>query len=114
MDVDDYLDPKVGVAVAATAMLFSPRVRQALHQSAVYGLAGVFAAGDAVTAFARGVGSGARRVREDREHQIEVVDEHVDLTPYEERGAAEPTERGSTARTRRRTSHEPAERGQRE
>lgn len=63
MDLDDYVDGKMGVAVAATAVALSPRVREVLHRGAVYGLAGVLAAGDAVTAFARGVGDGARRTR---------------------------------------------------
>ena len=46
------------LAVAVTAAVFSPRVRQVLHRGAVTGLAGVLIAGDAVTSFARGVGRG--------------------------------------------------------
>lgn len=46
------------LAVAVTAAVFSPRVRQVLHRGAVHGLAGVLIAGDAVTSFARGVGRG--------------------------------------------------------
>jgi hypothetical protein len=58
MAVDDYVDSKVGLAVAATAVIFSPRVRDVMRRGAVYGLAGVLRAGDAITAFARGVGRG--------------------------------------------------------
>ena len=46
------------LAVAVTAAVFSPRVRQVLHRGAVHGLAGVLIAGDAVTSFARGIGRG--------------------------------------------------------
>lgn len=46
------------VAVAVTAALFSPRVREALHRGAVYGLAGAFVAGDALSSFTRGIGRG--------------------------------------------------------
>lgn len=46
------------LAVAVTAAVLSPRVRQVLHRGAVHGLAGVLIAGDAVTSFARGVGRG--------------------------------------------------------
>ncbi len=62
MELDDFLETEVGVAVAATAALFSPRVRKALRQGAVYGVAGALMAGDAITGFARGVGRGAQQV----------------------------------------------------
>ena len=55
MALDDYLDSEVAVAVAATAALTSPRVRGLLHRGAVYGLAGLLAAGDMISSFARGV-----------------------------------------------------------
>lgn len=60
MAVDDYLESEVAIAVAVTAAALSPRVRGILRTGAVYGLAGVLAAGDAVGAFARGVGRGAQ------------------------------------------------------
>lgn len=62
MELDDFLETEVGVAVAATAALFSPRVRKALRQGAVYGVAGALMAGDAISGFARGVGRGAQQV----------------------------------------------------
>jgi Sec-independent protein translocase protein TatA len=46
------------LAVAVTAAIFSPRVRQVLHGGAVHGLAGVLIAGDGLASFARGVGRG--------------------------------------------------------
>jgi hypothetical protein len=62
MAVDDYLEPEVGVAVAATAVIASPRLRGWLRQGLVYGLAGMLIAGDAIAAAARGVGRGAQEV----------------------------------------------------
>jgi hypothetical protein len=59
MALDDYLDSEVAVAVAATAIALSPRVRRVLRRGAVYGVAGVLKATDVATAAARGVASGA-------------------------------------------------------
>lgn len=62
MELDDFLESEVGIAVAATAALFSPRVRKVIRRGAVYGVAGALMAGDAITGFARGVGRGAQQV----------------------------------------------------
>ena len=62
MELDDFLETEVGLAVAATAALFSPRVRKVIRRGAVYGVAGALMAGDAITGFARGVGRGAQQV----------------------------------------------------
>jgi hypothetical protein len=59
MAVDDFLDAEVGLAVAATAAVLSPRVRGVLRRGAVYGVAGVIAAGEAVTSAAKNVGGAA-------------------------------------------------------
>ena len=53
MALDDYLESEVVVAVAATAAVMSPRVRGVLRRGAVYGLAGVLRASDAVSSAAR-------------------------------------------------------------
>ncbi|MBV9848294.1 MAG: hypothetical protein JO250_01265 [Armatimonadetes bacterium] len=60
MALDDYLEPEVGVAVAVTAAVASPQVRGVLRRGAVYGLAGILKAGDAVSAMARGVRRGVQ------------------------------------------------------
>ena len=57
MAVDDFLDSHVAVAVAGTTVVLSPRARRLLRRGAVYGLAGVLMAGDAIGSF----GSAARR-----------------------------------------------------
>lgn len=48
MALEEYMESEVVVAVAATAALLSPRVRRVLRRGAVYGLAGVLMARDAV------------------------------------------------------------------
>jgi hypothetical protein len=60
MALDDFLESEVAVAAAVAAAVFSPRVRGVLRKGAVYGVAGVLVAGDAVGSFARGVGRGAQ------------------------------------------------------
>jgi hypothetical protein len=60
MALDDYLDPEVAIAVAVTAAVASPPVRKALRKGAVYGLAGLLAAGDRIAAMSRGIAQGAR------------------------------------------------------
>lgn len=62
MAVEDYLDSEVAVAVAAAAVVFSPKVRGWLRKGAVYGLAGVLSAGDAVSGVAKSVGQSAQEM----------------------------------------------------
>ena len=59
MALDDLIDNEIGVAVAATAAVASPRARHLLRQGAVYGLAGAMRAGDVVFGAARGAVRGA-------------------------------------------------------
>src|SRR5437763_6885325 len=62
MAVEDFLEPEVAVTAAVTAVVFSPKGRKFLRRGAVYGLAGLLVAGDALSSLARGVGQGAQRV----------------------------------------------------
>jgi len=55
MALEDFADSEVGIAIAATAVVLSPQVRNLLRRGAVYALAGVMKAGDAVGGAARGV-----------------------------------------------------------
>ena len=61
MALDDYLESEVVVAVAATAAIMSPRARKLLRRGAVYGLAGVLMAGDAVSSAARNITPGVQQ-----------------------------------------------------
>lgn len=58
MMLDDYVDPEMAAAVAATAAVMSPPVRRLLHQGAVLGMTGVLMIGDGIFALGRGVGRG--------------------------------------------------------
>lgn len=62
MDPEDFVTPEVGMTAAVVAVVASPQVRKVVRKGAVYGLAGLLMAGDAVASFARGVGEGAQRV----------------------------------------------------
>ena len=61
MALEDFMEPEVGVAVAITAAVASPQVRNVLRRGAVYGLAGLLMAGDAVSSLAQGVKRGAQK-----------------------------------------------------
>lgn len=62
MDLDDVLDSQVTVAAAATAAVVVPPIRKVLRRGAVYGVTGILVLGDALSAFASGVGRGLRRI----------------------------------------------------
>src|SRR5918992_2205375 len=55
------IDRDVGVAVAATATVLSPRAREVARKGAVYGLAGVLKAGDVAYSTVRGAARGAQQ-----------------------------------------------------
>jgi hypothetical protein len=61
MEPEDYLQAPVAIAVAVSAVIFSPPVRRLVRRGAVYGLAGALMAGDALAAFSRGVGHGIQQ-----------------------------------------------------
>jgi hypothetical protein len=62
MALDDFLEPEVGVAVAVTAAVASPKVRKAIRTGLVYGLAGLLMAGDKLKSAASGVAEKARQM----------------------------------------------------
>ena len=55
MALDDFVESEVGIAVAATALLVSPEVRNVVRRGLVYGLAAVLKASDTVATAARSV-----------------------------------------------------------
>ena len=59
--LEDFIEPEVGWAVALTAAVASPAVRKVLRKGAVYGLAGILMAGDAVSTLAQGVKRGVQQ-----------------------------------------------------
>lgn len=65
----DLFDKEVVMAVGATAALMSERARRVLRRGAVYGIASVMSAGEAVTAAAKNVGGDAERVSSNGDQQ---------------------------------------------
>ena len=63
MELEDFADEKVGAAVAASAVVFSPAVRRTLRRGLVYGVAGVLSVADSIVGFVRGVRQGANNGR---------------------------------------------------
>ena len=61
MALDDYFESEVGIAVAATAVLLSPRVRGLVRKGVVTALAGAIRAGDVVA-------HGTRNLQEEAKH----------------------------------------------
>jgi hypothetical protein len=74
MAVDDYFETEVGIAVAATAALLSPKARRVLRRGLVYGTAGALAAGEVLASAGRRVGGAASEL----------------VTPGEQEAAQEP------------------------
>jgi hypothetical protein len=60
MALEDYIEPEVAVAVAASALLFSPRARQVARRGAVLGVAGAMKVADTVGSAARGMADQAQ------------------------------------------------------
>lgn len=63
MALEDYMEPEIAVTAVVTAAIFSPRARQIIRRGAVYGMAGVLMAGDALSAFTRSVGEGFQQAK---------------------------------------------------
>lgn len=61
MALEDYLEPEIAVTAAVVAVIFSPGARRLIRRGAVYGMAGVLIAGDAVTSMAKSVGQGVQQ-----------------------------------------------------
>lgn len=65
MELEDYLEPEVAVTAVVAATVFSPRARKIVRRGAVYGTAGVLAAGEAVNSFFKGFGHGLKEADQD-------------------------------------------------
>jgi hypothetical protein len=61
MDPGDFLEPEVGITAVVVAAIFSPRARKVIRKGAVYGMAGILVAGDAIASFARRFGQGVQQ-----------------------------------------------------
>ncbi len=61
MALEDFTDPEVAIVAAVAAAVFSPTVRGWIRRGAVYGMAGILVAGDAISSVARGVGQSVQQ-----------------------------------------------------
>jgi len=75
MALEDFMEPEVGIAIAATAALSSPKVREVARRGLVYGLAGVMMAGDYMAAFAQGVRRGVQETADEASALAEDTEE---------------------------------------
>jgi hypothetical protein len=62
MDLDDFLEPEVAIAVAVTAAIATPGMRKVLRKGAVYGLAGLLMAGDKISELAKSAADRAQHL----------------------------------------------------
>jgi hypothetical protein len=63
MALEDFTDPEVAIVAAVAAAVFSPKVRGWLRRGAVYSMAGVLVAGDAISSVAQDIGNSVQRAR---------------------------------------------------
>ena len=61
MDPEDFLSPEVGITAVVVAAIFSPRARKVIRQGAVYGMAGLLVAGNAIASLGRSFGQGVKQ-----------------------------------------------------
>lgn len=61
MALEDYMQPEIAVTAIVTAAVVSPRGRRLIRRGAVYGLAGILIAGDALGNMARGITQGVQQ-----------------------------------------------------
>jgi len=60
MALEDFLEPEVAATAVVVAAVFSPRARKIIRRGAVYGLAGILVAGDALASAGKSVGRGVQ------------------------------------------------------
>ena len=75
MEIEDFAEPEIALTAAVAAAIFSPRARKVMRKGLVYGMAGVLAAGDAVTSFAHSVGQGVRQASVSTDNAPQETDE---------------------------------------
>uniref|UniRef100_A0A7C5RTI2 Uncharacterized protein n=1 Tax=Thermomicrobium roseum TaxID=500 RepID=A0A7C5RTI2_THERO len=57
-DLEDYVETETAVAIAATALILSPRARRVVRRGVVYGLAGILTAVEAGRSLLQGARAG--------------------------------------------------------
>jgi hypothetical protein len=75
VELEEFFESEVVVAVAATLLATSPRARGIARKGAVYGIAGALAAGDALKSFGQSVSRGAKQAADSAGEAIETQKE---------------------------------------
>jgi len=73
MALEDFVDPQVGIAVAATALVASPQARSYVRRGLVYVMTGVFKLGDAASSGTRSLAQGAQHAASSTGETVESV-----------------------------------------
>jgi hypothetical protein len=60
MALEDFLEPEVAATAVVVAAVVSPRGRKIIRRGAVYGLAGILVASDAIASVGKSVGRGVQ------------------------------------------------------
>jgi hypothetical protein len=111
MAVEDYLEPEVAVAVAVTAAVASPKARRVMRQGAVYGLAGILKAGDALGTFSRGLARGVQSAAESAQAATEPAESTGDtiIVPGQASAEVPATHRSRPSRAKAQQGEEAGE-----
>jgi hypothetical protein len=102
MEIEDFAEPEIAITAAVAAAVFSPRARKVMRKGLVYGMAGVLAAGDAVTSFAQSVGQGVRQASAQTAQASQGADGQSGTTVQE--AGEEKTPEGAAASSKRKNA----------
>jgi len=91
------LEPEVGIAAVVVAAIFSPRARRWIRQGAVYGMAGILVAGDAIASLGRSFGQGVRQAGATMANAAQNTANQAKADVSTSEAAAEETTQKSTA-----------------
>jgi hypothetical protein len=80
MALEDFLEPEVAATAVVVAAVFSPRARKIIRRGAVYGLAGILVAGDALASAGKSVGRGVQAAS-DASHKAQAATTSSTTTP---------------------------------
>lgn len=111
MDFEDFVEPEIAVTAAVAAAIFSPKARKVIRKGAVYGMAGVLAAGDMVTSFARSVGQGVQQAGGTATRVIQETGEQAKEAVGGEKTGGEAGKEGETTPSRRKATPKAEEAG---
>lgn len=101
MEFEDFMEPEIAVTAAVAAAIFSPRARKVIRKGLVYSMAGVLAAGDAITSLAQSVSHGIQQTGQVAAHEAQEVVNQAREMEKEAKVSGEPK---TTTAPRRKTA----------